>query len=196
MKNLFKNYGVRLFCVLLCVFVGISGASMLGYAAAKNRIYAEVVTVSSARTVEIPIKIDNNSGLMGFGLVFSYDEQVLTPVSVTQGKTLLTGVLNDSIGASKSCRFQVIWSGTSNFKSDGEILILKFTVNENFKDETTINVSYSQEDTFDESYSDVKLNCENITIKPTAKKDKKAIWEKITKPFKNAWNWFKGLFTK
>lgn len=136
---------------------------IISSAASQNRIYSEAVNAKAGETVVIPVKIDGNTGFMGFKITIAYDSGVLTPVSVTKADAL-SGLLNDSIETSTDSSFSVVYSGTGNCTQNGKIFDVSFKVKENAKNSTELDVAFTQSDTFDEKYEDIVFNCEKITV--------------------------------
>lgn len=126
-----------------------------------NRVYADAVTVEAGENIMIPVKIENNSGFMGFSVIVTYDKSVFEPVSVTKG-SIISGLFNDSIETADNNSFKVVYSGTGNVISDGILFNLEFEVNKNVSGKHEIELSYSQPDTFNESWEKVELSCEKI----------------------------------
>lgn len=140
-----------------CSF-NIAGGAQSGSVIYGNDFYA-----LPGDTVAVPIYISNNTGIMGFRLNFTYNSAVLTPVSVAKGDVIMSGTLNDTIGASEGNVVSVVWNSTSETKENGELLVMTFTVNGDAEYSTAdIGISFSQEDTFNENYDDVKLICKAV----------------------------------
>lgn len=140
--------------------VHINSGTMSGAVISTENVFA-----LPGDTIEIPINIKNNPGIMGFKLFFGFDDSVLTPVSVNKGAILSEGTLNDSIGVGSSNSISVLWNNTSEVIGDGSILLLRFKVNENADYESLkIKVTYSENDTFNESYDDVALICNDVNL--------------------------------
>lgn len=155
---------MKRFISIILTFTMLFGLAFAVKAATKdNRIYSEPITAEKNSTVEIPVKIENNTGIMGFSIDVSYDSSVLTPVSV-EGSEILTGMLNDSIETSDAGSFTVLYTGTESIESDGLLFTLKFKVSDSAVGNTSVNLSYCQEDTFDEEFSEVELKCESISV--------------------------------
>ena len=136
------------------------------YAQSENQfnIYAEPINCSKNETIIIPVIIENNNGMMGFKIIFDYDETSLCPLSVQRGEAIQNGLLNDSIGVFENGEFYVVWSNSENMMNNGTLFVLNFKVLDTASANTIINISYSQDDTFDEDWNDVKLNCNNISV--------------------------------
>lgn len=129
----------------------------------ENIIYADAVTVEGGEQITIPVKIEKNSGFMGFAIIVTYDEGVMTPVSVSKG-TMLSGMFNDSIETSTDNTFRVVFSGTSDIVSNGVLFNAVFDVSDGFSGDYEIELSYSQQDTFKENWSNAVFDCENISV--------------------------------
>ncbi len=149
---------------IILTFVMLFGTAFIAKATTKdNRIYSETISAKKNETFEIPVKIDNNTGIMGFGIDVTYDSNVINPVSV-EGSELLNGMLNDSIETSEAGSFRVLYTGSENFCSDGTIFTLTFNASEDATGNVSVTLSYTTDDTFNESFSEVVLNCETISI--------------------------------
>ena len=154
-------------------------------AATDNRVFADPITQdANESTVTIPVKIDGNTGFMGFAIQVNYDASVFTPVSVQKG-AMLVGMFDNSLGYSEAGAFRVVYSGSGECTQNGELFTLSFSVKASVEDgqsqKNTIGLTYSKQDTFNEQWQDVTLNCEDIQI--TLKgKDKEPTSEPETEP--------------
>ncbi|MBQ7546013.1 MAG: hypothetical protein IJT41_03485 [Clostridia bacterium] len=133
-------------------------------AAPESRVYAQAAAGTPGSDIAVPIRIERNSGLMGFKLTFAYDSDVLTPVSVQKGEVTQSGMLDDSIRVSSPGSFEVIWSHSADVKTDGVLMTLVFRSAQTVPDSTEIQISFSRPDTFNEKWEDVPLTCEPIRI--------------------------------
>ena len=113
--------------------------------------------VVKGSTFDVPIKISNNNGIMGYRLSFKYDASIMSPVSVTDLR-LLGGTLNNNIG-SKPGEFDLVWYANEQSTSNGTIATLRFTALESSTSAQSVLVSSNTDDTFDEQYNDVVFNC-------------------------------------
>ena len=167
--------------VLLLLFAMLHTVS----AATDNRVFADPITQDAKEsTITIPVKIDGNTGFMGFAIQVNYDAAVFTPVSVQKG-AMLAGMFDNSLGYSEAGSFRVVYSGSGECTQNGELFTLSFTVNASVADGqsqmNTIGLVYSKQDTFNEQWQDVTLNCEDIQV--TLKdKDKEPASEPETEP--------------
>lgn len=130
---------------------------------AENRIYSEVITVENENKITIPVKIENNTGFMGFMIYVDYDDELLEPVSAVKGESL-NGMFNDSIETSNDNSFRIVYSGSENMTGDMTLFELEFNVLDHEDNSTSIGLTYSQADTFDENWNDVVFACEDIDV--------------------------------
>lgn len=129
-----------------------------------NIVGGDPVTANAGLTVNIPVKITGNQGLMGFSVNVGYDASVFTPVSVSGGALLAGGMLNDSIATAQPGQFKVVWTGSEDVTGDGILFTVTFSVNANAIGNKSITLSYNQADTFNEVWQDVVLNCSDIAV--------------------------------
>ena len=153
--------------------VGISAANYLGEYAKSTVAYmseAEIYfegncEVGLGEQVQIPVRIRNNPGLMGFAIRMNYDENILRPVSATKGSMITNGIFDDNIETATSNVITMYWSGNSETSADGILFYVTFEVIGNKVSQSVIGMDYQQDDTFDENWQSVPLNCGNITVK-------------------------------
>lgn len=191
-----KKRTIKIICLCVCLAVLMAGIPAIAFASSSNRIYAQEVAANPGDTVEIPICISGNSGFMGISVVFSYGSSSVTPVSVTKGSLITSGLFDDSIGTSEKPEFKVIWCGSEEIENDGELFRIKLKIDENASDNCQIKVSYESANTFDKDYKEVKLNCEDITINIQGNEEpvKPSLWQRIVNFFIGIINWIKNLF--
>lgn len=128
-------------------------------------IYSDLTNVRPGASVTIPVKIDNNPGIMGFRVSVHYDSSVLKPLSARKGDVLDSGLLSDGVSIEESDQFDVIWTGTQDIKKDGILFYLNFAVLNNASPgKTVLHFTYSQPDTFNELWEDVQFEFQEITV--------------------------------
>ena len=167
-----KSFRRSFACVLAVVL--LTAAFHTVSAVTENRVYGAGVSFSSQddkQMISIPVAIENNSGFMGFAITVTFDENVLKSVDVQRGK-MLSGLFDSSVGYGAPGTLRVVFSGSEECVSDGELFTLTFEDISTFTDARTVTIglTYSQQDTFNEQWQDVTLNCEDIkvTLKGTA----------------------------
>ena len=111
------------------------------------------------REAEIPVKIKNNTGLMGFKLNLTYDNNALEIRDVSDSSLTENGSLFFN---NKAGNLSVIWNSSEEFDSDGTI----FTVSVKFKQaiKTDISLVCSKDDTFDGSYDSPETECKTLNV--------------------------------
>lgn len=127
-------------------------------------LYSDEIKAEAGKTVDIPVYIKNNPGIMGAGINVKYDKDAFTPISVKAGKLMSAGIFNDSIETSKDNSFKVLWSTTDDMKENGELFIMTFSVSEFVRGNQTIQLSIEQGDTFNETWEDVELQTSAINV--------------------------------
>lgn len=145
--------------ILLCIVLVFASMSIAVSAASTVNVVLGTTTATAGETVKVPVKLLNNSGVMGFKLIFDYDASILTPVSVEYGAAISSGLQDNIEGDSVPGKMCVYWAGTENVTAGGIWFYINFEVNSDSKGRTPVQVSYDQADTFNEDFEDVVLNC-------------------------------------
>lgn len=127
-------------------------------------VYSDDIVTEAGKTARIPIKIENNTGIMGWKLTFTYDPKVLTPLSVETGDVISSGIQDNIEGDMVPGSINVYWAGVDNETYNGTMIYINFAVDESAVGNTIIDISYSQADTFDVNLNDVHLNCKPISV--------------------------------
>lgn len=136
------------------------------YASEAPTVYSVDSVHLSGDTIEIPVFIRNNHGIMGFGFNIAYDSSILTPIEIKKGDIIANGMSDNNIGL-KNNSIKVIWSSSENMFDDGLLFTMVFAVTEGAKPAALpLSLSYSAADTFNEQWNDVELNM-NISDIPT-----------------------------
>lgn len=132
----------------------------------KTNVYIPAgIVAEKGQSVTVPVMINNNQGIMGYRLSFTYNTSDLQIVSVSNGEEFY-GNISDSIG-NEDGSFDVVWNSTENKTSNSTLLYLNFDVVSTTVDqavESQIQINYTSGDTFNENYEDVELNCTNGTV--------------------------------
>ena len=146
-------------CVYTC---GIPASALTAYS-----VYSDSnIQATAGQTVSIPVRISNNSGLMGYDMSFTYDDKVLIPVSVTRGSIMTDGFFEDDIEGTTSTdtSFRVFWSHAYPSTENGVMFYLNFSVDSKAMGSTTIKVGYDKSATFNGDYDAAALICSDISI--------------------------------
>lgn len=126
------------------------------------KVYSDDVLLSDTETI-IPIKIENNPGLMGYKISVKYDNKKIDVCSIIKGDVSSKGNFISNFGTTDGS-FDVVWNNTENVTADGVLFSIFAKSKENITGKAIINISYSQADTFDVSYKDVNLICSDINV--------------------------------
>lgn len=128
-----------------------------------TRLYAVDQTIRpETTTVSVPVKIENNRGVMGFDARITYDPTCLRLTGITRGESLTSGSLLTN--TSEPGRAVVQYSDASETTANGVVFTLEFQVLSTWTGYTEITLSYDQENTFNEAWDDVVLECSGATV--------------------------------
>lgn len=123
------------------------------------------VTTYADSLISIPVKINDNAGIMGFKISVDYPNDVLTSPTVTRGAVTVDGMFDNNISKDTKGKFDVIWNHVTDVKENGVIFVLQFKVLPEAKNGNyTIKLTYSQPDTFNEAWEDVALSMSDIVF--------------------------------
>ena len=139
-------------------------------AADSPRVFSEPITVQQGTQFTIPIKLENNSGLMGFKISVQYPADEMDLKDISSGSLTREGLFDSTVTDFYSVNgmFDVVWSSTHETKDDGTLMMLTFVVHGIAeKGEHSIALAYSAQDTFNEAFEPVALQCEPITVRVT-----------------------------
>lgn len=163
-----KNGGDRLKkIVFLIVPILLISMLQITASAANYEVGASNINAAVGEEVEVPVKLSNNKGLMGFKISVSYLPDQIDVVSVKKGEFIGEGNFNTNFGV-RDTGFDVIWNSTGNVAKDGTLFVLTVKLKEAVKDKAVIKLSYSKSDTFDSMWKDVALDCRDITVTKAA----------------------------
>lgn len=135
------------FIVATLFLVLLFAASIIPALAADNIPSIKVgnITAQAGDVVEVPVTVENNPGFNAFSFELVYDDTALTLESVTP---------SPSLGGQFYASRRLIWVAPADYTADGEILTLKFKVNDNSAGEYKISIlcqtgnicNYNEED--------------------------------------------------
>lgn len=159
-----KKSNLKKIGVWLIVFAIMLSMTTMGAFAATATVYGRNCSVAKGEEITIPIFISDNPGIMGLSVRFSFNSKMFEPIEVKRGTLLSSGMLDDSVGADEDGSFKVIWCGTGNINSDGELFDITFKVKNSFSGTQTIQISFESENTFNEKWENVILNCQSVHL--------------------------------
>lgn len=160
-----------------CVYANFSDGKSRDYICRNSEVYINNSHADEPSTVytdekilinegyaDIPVYINNNHGIMGFGMQVFYDNSVLSPVSVTKGALLSDGNFDNNIGYSTD-NIKINWNNTENISGNGILFVIRFKI----KVKETLSVlplelTYSQANTFNEFWEDVELKIDITSV--------------------------------
>ena len=124
---------------------------------------SEVFDLATDGSFKVRINCNDNVGIMGYKLRFTYNPSIIQPISAAKGNLFSAGTLTNNIG-NKIGEFVAVWQSTQDVAGDGEMLVLDFKALSTENISTAFGVSYSAGDTFNENWQPVVINCEEIPI--------------------------------
>ena len=156
-----KHIIMRIFAIL---FFMASVLSICCVAKANDEaiVYGDDAEINVGEEATIPVKIDNNNGIMGFKITLEYDPDIIEVINVVSGSLTSSGIFDSNAGMKKGI-VDVIWSNTKDISESGELCKIRVKAIKEF-DESEIKITYSKEDTFNEKWEDVSLKCNNINV--------------------------------
>ena len=137
------------------------------FAAGNAVVFSDEINTTLKEEFVVPVKIKNNSGLMGFKITVNYPDSQITLKNVSSGSLTSSGLFNTSVTDYYSVKgsFDVLWSDAQNVNGDGTLFMITFETL-GYADYGTykIDLTFSRDDTFDEKWKDVQLDCNPITV--------------------------------
>lgn len=176
---------MKKFITIILSMLMILQCNIVAFAEDSVTVSADKVSLSQSEPILIPIKIKNNSGIMGFKMTVEYPVDKLDIKSVSRGEITSKGNFNTNFGINDG-RFDVLWNHVDEIKTDGTLFLISAQAKTEIKKDAEIKLSFSQPDTFNEKYEDVVFDCENIVIstdyiEPTTEETTKGNIETATK---------------
>lgn len=175
--------GMAVILAFAVVIIGLNISPRFAEAVEAPQFFADDVIAEPGSEIEIPIKISGNTGIMGLGISFGFDKQVLTPVDDVKQTSLLVGQFNNTISNTLkdgTDTFNVLWQGTDNMYENGELFTLKFRVADNASGSTAVALTLIEDETYygvdENNMPNVAVECKEVkvTVKEEAVPDKTA----------------------
>lgn len=126
-------------------------------------VQADDVSLVQNQEISIPVKIENNSGIMGFKITVEYPVDKIDITAISRGDITSQGNFNTNFGINDG-RFDVLWNNVEEINDNGTLFLIAVESASTSSFNTEIKLSYSQPDTFNEKYEDVILDCRNIAV--------------------------------
>ena len=137
------------------------------FAAGNAVVFSDEINTTLKEEFVVPVKIKNNSGLMGFKITVNYPDSQITLKNVSSGSLTGSGLFNTSVTDYYSVKgsFDVLWSDAQNVNGDGTLFMITFeTLGYADYGKYKIDLTYSADDTFNEKWKAVQLDCQSITV--------------------------------
>ena len=148
--------------ILLSCTVSAFGAPSVTVAAD-----AAPVLLSQNSETTIPVRIENNLGIMGFKITVVYPVDKIKVTSVSKGDVTKLGNFNTNFGINDG-KFDVLWNNTEEVSDNGILFFITAKSVSETDENAEIQLTYSQPDTFNEEFNDVVLDCQNIAVRFSA----------------------------
>lgn len=130
-------------------------------------LFVENVNAQPGETIEVPVCIENNTGIASVRMKLTYDPDVLTPTGVEAGN--LSGSAQIAGNAGQTGEYYILWSNAEDVTGDGTLVNVIFTVPESVSvgESLEISLSYEEGDICNEVHDDlsVKVKPGNVFIK-------------------------------
>lgn len=130
-------------------------------------IFVKNVNAQPGETIEVPVCIENNTGIASVRMQLTYDSDALTPTGVEAGN--LSGGAQIAGNAGQTGEYYILWSNAEDVTDDGSLVNVIFTVSESISvgESSEISLSYEEGDVCNEAHDDlsVKVKPGNVFIK-------------------------------
>lgn len=130
-------------------------------------IFVKNVNAQPGETIEVPVCIENNTGIASVRMKLTYDPDELTPTGVEAGN--LSGGAQIAGNAGQNGEYYILWSNAEDVAGDGCLVNVIFTVLESISvgESSEISLSYEEGDICNEAHDDlsVKVKPGNVFIK-------------------------------
>lgn len=151
---------ITLILLIICTIC----VNLTVYAEDSPKLIVESVEALTGDTITININIENNPGFAAMGLDLSYDNNVLSPVSVSGGELLgNVGILSNIQQGGDLKKYNPISLTVINptdIENDGNVFSVTFNVFGELEEDVELNLSYKEADISNQNYEDV--DCEIV----------------------------------
>ncbi len=155
---------MKRYIILITVFLFVLSTAVFADETDFN-VVVETKTAKPGDTVEIAVKLENNTGILAMHFDVEYDCEKLELVSCKDKKLLEGGFFSQTTDAYP---YVMLWTSAAhtNFTDDGTLAVLTFKVRNNSKSGTAfINLAYEPENIFDIELNNVDIKVQNGGIK-------------------------------
>lgn len=121
-------------------------------------LWAETVVGTYQDVLAVPVRVKNNTGLMGCSLELRYDADLFTPVCVTRGEIWADGLFDNNQESAKGT-LRVVWSAPEATYADGVLFTVEFAVKGEAYGNYPLELSCNSANTFNEHYERLNPVC-------------------------------------
>ncbi len=149
MKN--KNIFRRIFalCLAVTLWVTMFSAVSVNATDTATTINFGNVKCATGHEVTVPVVIENNTGLATFRFRVTYNTAAMEFLSVTESDAFAGGTLVSATNADEQT-VTFLWYSLTNVAVDGEIVNLKFKINEGYFGVFPLEVAYKPTEILDQ----------------------------------------------
>ena len=153
-----KRVGIVFLAVLL-----VLSSIPFAWAAEPMTLSADAVSGSYREILSVPVRVKNNTGLMGCSLELCYDSERFAPLAVTRGDLWSNGLMDSNL-ESAAGTLRVVWSASAACYEDGVLFTVDFMVKGEAYGRYPMELRCNKDDTFNERYERLELPCEAAGI--------------------------------
>lgn len=122
------------------------------------------VTAKAGETVDIPVSIISNPGIMGIGMTVHFADDRFHNISIERGDLIKEDVFDYSEPDENGDVF-LFWSGKENITETGELFTIHLTLEEDLMDgEYPFTITYDREDCYNDNWTDVRMEIPECII--------------------------------
>ena len=122
------------------------------------------VEATAGDVIEVPVKIVNNKGIMGFSAQILYDNSVLTPIEVKKGAAFSGGNIVSNLEKLTPGELKIVGYSAKESRVDDVIYTVAFKVSDSAEGIYKLRLSYDPDNTFDGDLNEVSLQCEDGSV--------------------------------
>ena len=122
------------------------------------------VETTAGDVIEVPVKIVNNKGIMGFSAQILYDNSVLTPIEVKKGAAFSGGNIVINLEKLTPGELKIVGYSAKESRVDDVIYTVAFKVSDSAEGIYKLRLSYDPDNTFDGDLNEVSLQCEDGSV--------------------------------
>lgn len=122
------------------------------------------VEATAGDVIEVPVKIVNNKGIMGFSAQILYDNSVLTPIEVKKGAAFSGGNIVSNLEKLTPGELKIVGYSAKESRVDDIIYTVAFKVSDSAEGVYKLRLSYDPDNTFDGDLNEVSLQCEDGSV--------------------------------